>query len=163
MTLTRTDITSIKTMVLNAMLFYPTMILGGYLLLNKSMFLYLLYIAALAVTLIAGRCVICRSCVHYGKPCPSFGFSYLAKIFPKAVGKPFNGRAALVETWIIGACLTLPVITLISSWIGLVKSFSPSENILMGIYIALIIIMSLVHKRTGCDKCEIQDCPLSKV
>ncbi len=151
-----------KTMTLNILLFYSTLTLGGYLLANKSLILFILYTATLTITLIVGRYFVCTPCHYYGKPCPSFGFSYLALIFPKAENKPFSGRAALIETTIIGACLILPVLSWIFSWIGLIKPYSMPEHFLMAIYIVLLISMSLVHKRTGCDKCEIKDCPLSK-
>jgi hypothetical protein len=153
---------AMKTMLINAMLFYPSIILGGYLLLDKSMVLYVLYILILAITVIAGRYIICRSCRYYGKPCHSFGFSYLAKMFPQAENKPFNGKAALIETRIIGGCFSIPIITWILSWIGLVKSYTRTENIFMMIYIVLVVFMSILHKRTACDKCDIKECPLAK-
>lgn len=153
---------SIKTMIFNIILFYSTLILGGYILWVKSVILFILYSGTLIITIITGRYIICRACFYYGKPCPSFGFSYLALIFPKVNNKAFNGRAALIETRVIGACLILPIFSLILSWLGAIKTYSGFDNLLIGIYIVLLASTSIVHTLTGCDKCEIKNCPLSK-
>lgn len=154
---------SYKTMIINILLFYPTLILGGYLLFGKSIAIFIVYLSTLILTITIGRYVICRACHYYGKPCPSFGFSYLAKIFPKDIESSFNGRSALIETWIIGVCLMLPLLSVILSWFQVIGAYSLIEYIMMGIYITLVFSMSLVHKITGCDICEIEDCPLSRV
>ncbi len=155
-------IISIKTMILNIILFYPTLILGGYLLWVKSIPFSLLYSITLIFTIIICRYLICRSCYYYGKPCPSFGFSYLALMFSKGDDKPFNGKAALIETRIITACLLLPIFFLVLSWFGVIETYSISAYILIGIYVIFAISMAIVHDKTGCDKCEIEDCPLSR-
>jgi hypothetical protein len=151
-----------KTMTLNILLFYPTLILGGYLIWDKSMILVILYSATLIVTLIVSRNFVCTPCYYYGKPCPSFGFSYLALIFPKAEKKPFNGRAAQTEARIIIVCSLMPIVALILSLLGITKPFTISELILMGLYVTLVISMGIVHQVTGCNKCEIEECPLSR-
>ena len=151
-----------RTMYLNIVLFYPTLFLGGYLLQGKSMVLFLVYSIMLVLTILTGRYVICRACHYYGKACPSFGFSYLARIFPKDETGNFNGRAALIETRIITGCLLLPVLSLVLSWFGMVEKYSFLEYNLMVIYVALLISVDVVHRVTGCNKCEIKDCPLSK-
>lgn len=152
---------SIKTMIFNTVLFWPSFVLGGYLLWGKSTPLFLVYTIILTVTIITHRYIICRSCFYYGKPCPSFGFSYLAQVFPKAEDRPFNGKAALIETYIITVCALLPILSLILSWAGVINSYSLLEHILTGIFVVLVLSMDIVHKRTGCNKCEIKDCPLS--
>lgn len=154
---------SIKTMVLNSVLFWPGLVLGGYLLWVKSTPLFLVYLIILIATIVAHRYIICKSCFYYGKPCPSFGFSYLAQLFPKTEDKPFNGKAAVIETYIITACALVPILSLVLSWAGLMDSYSLLEYILIGIYVVLVLSASMVHKRTGCNKCQIEDCPLSMV
>ena len=78
---------SIQTLVLKAILFYSAPVLGGYLLWNKSLPIFLAYSIILIVTIIGFRYPICGRCYYYGKPCPSYGFSYLATLFPKVEGK----------------------------------------------------------------------------
>ena len=152
---------SISTMLLNAILFWSSLFLGGYLLWVKSFPIFLAYSIILTVTIITHRYFICKSCFYYGKPCPSFGFSYLARIFPKAEDKPFNGKAAVRETYIILGCLLLPILALILSFTSVVDSYSLLEYILTGVFLILALSADTVHKKTGCSKCEIEGCPLS--
>ena len=154
---------SLKTMVLNSVLFWPSLILGGYLLWVKSTPLFLVYSIILIATIITHRYIICRSCFYYGKPCPSFGFSYLAQLFPKADDKPFNGKAAVIETGILIVCWLLPVLLLILSWTDTIDSYSLLEYVLTGIYVTLLLVVSGFHLITGCSKCEIRECPINKV
>lgn len=153
---------STKTMILNAIVFYSATILGGYILWIKSLPIFLAYSIILIVTVIVCRYFVCSPCFYYGKPCPSFGFSYLAKLFPKAKDKPFNGKAAVIESGIIIVCWLLPVLLLVLSWTGVIDSYSLLEYVLMGIYVALLLGVYGVHQITGCNKCKIKDCPISK-
>lgn len=152
---------SYRIMLLNMALFYPALILGGYLLWGKSMPLFILYAAGLAATLMIGRYVVCRPCPYYGKPCPSFGFSYLAKIFPKARDRSFNGTAAAAETRIITLFLLMPIVPMALSWFGLAEAYMVYEYILMFVYVSLVFATDVVHKETGCNKCPVEACPMA--
>ena len=154
---------STKTIVLNAIAFYLATFLGGYLLWIKSLPIFLAYSIILIVTIIGFRYLVCSPCYYYGKPCPSYGFSYLARIFPKAEDKPFNSTAAVIETGIIILCWLLPILILILSWTCVIDSYSLLEYVLTGIYVTLLLGVTLVHLITGCNKCEIQDCPINKL
>jgi len=142
-------------------LFYSVLGLGGYLLRVKSLPIFLTYAIILIVSILVHRYLICRSCFYYGKPCPSFEFSYIAKIFPKADHKPFNGKAAGREIYITITCLLLPVLALILSWFGVVDSYSFPEYILTGIYVGPFLSAYMVHEKTGCKRYQIEACTFS--
>jgi hypothetical protein len=150
-----------KTMLTNIMLFYPGIFLGSSLLWIKSIPLCLIYLLTLIVTIITCRYLICTGCYYYGKLCPSYGFSYLALMFPKVENGPFHGKAALTEYWIIFACALLPIISVAISWLGIVEKYSIFEYAMTVVYILLVLGADFVHKITGCNKCAIAECPLS--
>jgi len=64
-----------KTMLLNALLFWPSVFLGGYVLWVKSAAMFWVYIAIWLGVVVIGRYFVCRRCKYYGMDCPTFGFS----------------------------------------------------------------------------------------
>lgn len=151
-----------KVMILNVILFWSATFLGGYLLWIKSLPVFLAYSIILVVTIVGFRYWICSPCFYYGKPCPGCGFSYIARIFPKAEGKPFNTKAAMVETGLLILCWLLPILMPILSWTGVIDSYSLLEYVLTGIYVAFVSGSGMAHVITGCNKCENKDCPLCR-
>lgn len=141
--------------------FYMVLGPGVYLLWVKSLPIFLTYAIILIVSILIYRYPICRSCFYYWKPCPSFGFSYIAKIFPKADDRQFNGKAAGREIYITMTCLHLPILALILSWFWVIDSYSFPEYILTGIYVVIFLSAYTVHEKTGCKRCQIEDCPFS--
>ena len=154
---------STKTIVLKSIAFYGSFFLGGYLLWIKSLPIFLAYSIILIVTIIGLRYPVCGSCPYYGKPCPSYGFSYLATIFPKVEGKPFNSKAAMIETALMSLCWLMPILIMVLSWPDVINSYSLLEYVLTGIYVILILGVSIAHVVTGCNKCGIKDCPMNKL
>lgn len=152
-----------KVMLLNIAFLYPLVFLGGYILWQKAQPIFWLYLLIFICILTVDRYFICCPCPYYGKDCPSFGFSYLARIFPKDETRGFNARACMIEFAIFGVLLLLPAIVWVSSFFGRAAAFSTMEHVLVGIFISMVILMEVVHERTGCSKCEIEKCPMSKV
>jgi|GEM_PF-2564785 len=152
-----------KTMLLNALLFWPAVFLGGYVLWGKSVALFWVYVAVWLGVIVLGRYFVCRSCKYYGTDCPTFGYSYLVRIFKKDESQPFNGRACELDALIQMLVMLLPVLAWIFSAFNIVVSqYKTVDHILMGVYVALGILMLGAHSVTGCSKCDIAECRLSK-
>jgi len=151
-----------KVMLLNSLLFYPAIVIGGYALWYKSLTIFAVYVALWIVVLTAGRYLVCRRCKYYGKDCPTFGFSYIARIFRRDESKGFSGRACHIDIAAIGITLFLPTLTWILSAFNIVTSYSNTDHAIMGVYQVLALLMLGVHSATGCNRCDIAECSFSK-
>jgi len=152
-----------KTMLLNALLFWPTVFLGGYVLWGKSAAIFWVYVAVWLGVIVTGRYFACRSCKYYGVDCPTFGYSYLARMFKKDESKPFNGRACHIDALVQMLVMLMPALAWIFSAFDVVVSkYNTTDHILMGVYVALGLLMLCVHSANGCSKCDIAECCLSK-
>lgn len=149
-------------MVLNSLLLYSTAIIGSYVLWENSSVVFWLYVSLWVGVLTLGRYFVCRRCSYYGKNCPSFGFSYIVRIFPKDRTGAFSWPACVVDISAISLILLLPMIVWILSSFDMVPSYSTINHALMGIYVVLSFLMLGVHNITGCNKCDITECRLSK-
>jgi hypothetical protein len=72
-----------QTTLLNSLLFYSAVALGGYVLWGKAALMSWVYAAVWLGVIMLGRYFVCRRCQYYGVDCPSFGYSYLARMFKK--------------------------------------------------------------------------------
>ena len=97
-------------MLLNSLLFYPAVFLGGYVLWGKSAVMFWVYAAVWLGVIVLGRYFVCRRCQYYGVACPSFGYSYLARIFKKDESKPFSGLACHIDAFVQMLVMLLPVL-----------------------------------------------------
>lgn len=151
-----------KSMLLTAPFMYATIPLGGYLLWDKSLIMFGIYVATWIGILTIGRHFVCRPCPHYGKDCPT-GFGHVVRIFPKDTTRKFSGRACIIDVLIIEAALLTPVVIWILSFFNTIDDFSTAEHVLMGVYLALFLGFSTAHEVNGCSKCEQENCPASRV
>ncbi len=152
-----------KTMMLNALLFWPTVFLGGYVLWGKSTAMFWTYGAVWLGVVVLGRYFVCRRCKYYGVDCPTFGYSYLARMFKTDVSKPFSGRACHIDAIVQMLVMLLPFLAWILGFFDIVVSkYSNTDHILTGVYVTLGLLMMCVHNATGCNRCDIAECCLSK-
>ena len=152
-----------QTVLLNSLLFYPTVILGGYVLWEKSLVMFSVYAGVGLGVIVLGRYFVCRRCRYHGVDCPSFGYSYLARIFKKDESKGFSGLACHIDTLVQMVVMLLPVLAWIFGALDIVVSrYGNTDHLLMGIYVALAVSMLGVHTTTGCNRCDIAECRLSK-
>jgi hypothetical protein len=151
-----------KTMLLNSLLFYPMVFIGGYVLWGKSAAMFWVYAAVWFGVIVLGRYFVCRSCKYYGVDCPTFGYSYLARVFRRDASKPFNGRACDIDMLAQMLVMLLPILAWIFSAAGFVVSkYGTVDHALMGVYMVGFLGLS-VHSKNGCSKCDIAECRLSK-
>ncbi len=152
-----------KTMLLNALLFWPMVFLGGYVLWGKSSAMFWVYAAVWLGIFTLGRYFVCRRCKYYGTDCPTFGYSYLARMFKKDESKPFSGRACHIDALVQMLVMLLPILAWIFSAFDIVVSqYKTVDHVLMGVYVALGLLMMAAHSVNGCSKCDIAECRLSK-
>ncbi|NIM14583.1 MAG: hypothetical protein GTO45_21420 [Candidatus Aminicenantes bacterium] len=151
-----------KTMLLNMALFYPMLLLGGYLLWETYIVFFWIYLFMWIGILTLGRYYVCRPCPYCGQDCPSFGFSYLALLFPKSKAEGFNRCAGMIDIVFIFLSLLLPIAVWILSFFGKIAAFSTIKHILIAAYLILAAVVVTVHQVTGCSKCEIAECQASK-
>jgi hypothetical protein len=152
-----------KTMLLNALLFWPTVFLGGYVLWGKSAAMFWVYAAVWLGIIVLGRYFVCRRCKYYGVNCPTFGYSYLARMFKKDESNPFSGRACHIDALLQMLVMLLPVLAWIFSAFDIVVSkYSTTDHVLSGVYLILGLLMLGAHSATGCSKCDIAECRMSK-
>jgi hypothetical protein len=151
-----------RTVVLNSLLLYSTALLGAYVLWENSSVVFWLYVSFWVGVLTVGRYFVCRRCSYYGKDCPSFGFSYIVRIFPKDRTGTFSWPACALDISAITLILIMPIIVWILSVFEIVPNYSIINHALMGLYVALTLAMLGFHSVTGCNKCDIAECRLSK-
>lgn len=151
-----------RTMILNSLLLYSTTLLGGYVLWWSSSLTFWLYLSLWIGVLTVGRYFVCRRCSNYGKVCPSFGFSYIVRIFPKDKTGVFSWPACAVDILAISLLLLLPIIVWILSLFEIVTSYITLYHVLMAIYVLLVFLVLGAHSVTGCSRCNIAECRLSK-
>ena len=151
-----------KTMLLNMALMYSLVLFGGYVLWGNARIVFWIYVMTWIGILTIGRYYVCRPCRYYGQDCPSFGFSHLARILPKGQGKGFSRMAVIIDTSVIVASLLLPMTVWVIGIFSRVVPFDRTDHALMGAYLLLFVVMSKVHSVTGCGKCDIAECPMSK-
>ena len=152
-----------KTMLLNALLFWPTVFLGGYVLWGKSSAIFWIYTAIWIGIFTLGRYFVCRRCKYYGTDCPTFGFSHIARIFRRDESKGFNGRGCEIDIVAHLLVMLLPFLAWIFGFFDIVVSkYSSTDHILTGVYVTLGLLMMCVHNATGCNKCDIAECRMSK-
>lgn len=152
-----------QTMLLNSLLFYAAVLLGGYILCEKSTVIFWLYAAVWLGVIVLGRYFVCRRCKYYGVDCPSFGFSHLARMFKKDESRGFSGLACHIDILVQVLAMLLPVLAWIFSAFDIVvRRYDTTDHVLVGIYVALAFLMLSVHSATGCNRCDIAECRLSK-
>jgi hypothetical protein len=151
-----------KVMLLNISLMLPLVLLGGYILWQTTHLIFWLYLSIWLGILTVGRYYICHRCPYYGQDCPTYGWGHLARVFPKDDTRGFNTRGAMIDYAIIVTSLLLPVVAWLLSFFDVVADFGTVEHVLIGIYLVLAIAVALVHDVTGCGKCELEECPMSK-
>jgi hypothetical protein len=152
-----------QTMLLNSLLFYPAVILGGYVLWEKSLVMFSVYAAVGLGVIVLGRHFVCRRCRYYGVDCPSFGYSYLARMFRKDETKPFSGLACHIDILVQVLVMLLPVLAWIFDGLHVVvPTYDTIDHVLTGTYVVLAVSMLGVHTTTGCNRCDIAECRLSK-
>ena len=152
-----------KTMLLNALLFWPAVFLGGYVLWGKSAVMFGVYAAIWVGIIVLGRYFVCRRCKYYGAACPTFGYSYLARMFKKDETKPFSGLACHIDILVQVLVMLLPVLAWIFGGLHVVvPRYDTIDHVLTGTYVALALSMLGVHIATGCNRCDIAECRLSK-
>jgi len=152
-----------RTMLLNSLLFYPAVFLGGYVLWGKSAVMFWVYAAVWLGVIVLGRYLVCRRCKYYGVDCPSFGYSYLARMFKKDETKGFSGLACHIDAFVQMLVMFLPVLAWILGAFDIaVAKYKTADHILTGVYVTLAVVMLGVHSATGCNRCDIAECRLSK-
>ena len=150
-------------MLLNSLLFYPAVFLGGYVLWGKSAAMFWVYAAVWLGVIVLGRYFVCRRCKYYGAACPTFGYSYLARMFKKDETKPFSGLACYIDILVQVLVMLLPVLAWILGGLHVVvPSYDTIDHVLTGVYVALAVLMLGVHSATGCARCDIAECRLSR-
>lgn len=149
-------------MLLNIALGLASLLLGGYILWQTSPPFFWLYLGVWVGVLTVGRYFVCRSCPYYGQDCPTYGWGHLTRLmYRRDDVRGFNSRAATIEFGVILVTDLLPVIAWATSFSGQVAEFGRNEHILTACYLALAVAGLLVHQRTGCAKCELEECPFS--
>ena len=152
-----------RTMLLNSLIFYSAIVLGGYVLWGKSTAMFSVYAAVWLGIIVLGRYFVCRRCKYYGVDCPSFAFSHLARMFKKDESRGFSGLACHIDILVQVLVMLLPVLAWILSVFDIVvRRSDTTDHVLMGIYVALALVMLGVHSATGCNRCDIAECRLSK-
>jgi hypothetical protein len=152
-----------RTMLLNSLLFYPAVLLGGYLLWGKSTVMFWVYAGVWLGVIVLGRYLVCRRCRYYGMDCPTFGYSYLARMYKKDETKPFNGLACHIEILVQVLVMLLPVLAWILGGLHVVvPTYDTIDHVLTGTYVALAVSMLGVYTATGCNRCDIVECRLSR-
>ena len=152
-----------RTMLLNSLLFYPAVLLGGYVLWGKSLVIFSVYVAVWLGVIVLGRYFVCRHCKYYGVDCPTFGYSHLARMFKKDETKPFSGLACHIDILVQVLVMLLPVLAWILGGLHVVvPRYDTSDHVLTGIYVTLAVSMLGVYTATGCNRCDIAECRLSK-
>ena len=152
-----------QTMLLNALLFYPAVILGGYILWGKSAAMFWVFTGVWLGVIVLGRYFVCRRCKYYGMDCPTFGYSYLARMFKKDETEPFSGLACHIEILVQVLVMLLPVLAWIFGGLHIiVPRYDTIDHVLTGAYVALALSMLGVYTATGCNRCDIAECRLSK-
>jgi hypothetical protein len=152
-----------RTMLLNSLLFYPAVFLGGYVLWGKSVVMFSVYAAVWLGVIFLGRYLVCRRCKYYGADCPTFGYSHLARMYKKDETKPFSGLACHIEILVQVLVMLLPVLAWILGGLHVVvPRYETIDHVLTGTYVALAVSMLGVYTATGCNRCDIAECRLSK-
>jgi len=154
-----------RTMVINSTLFVLTILLTVIILVQKSIEGLILFLLCLFIIIIPFRWIICRNCKYYGLICPSFGFSLVAKLFPpkKPEARIFQRTPVVIDVFLIGFTFLIPIIIWIASFLPNYSIYySPFDHFVMIGYILLALVMTIVHNRTACSKCDIKDCWLCR-
>jgi hypothetical protein len=95
--------------------------------------------------------------------CPSFGYSYMARIFKKDESKPFSGLACHIDAFVQMLVMLLPVLAwMLGAFDIAVAKYKTTDHIIMGIYVIVAVLMLSVHSVTGCNRCDIAECRLSR-
>jgi len=152
-----------KTMLLNALIFWPAVFLGGYVLWGKSAAMFWAYTAIWVGIIVLGRYFVCRRCKYYGTDCPTFGFSHIVRVFRKDESKGFTWQGCMIDMAAHLLALFIPIFAWIFGAFNVVVSeYGTVDHALMGVYIVLTLSMMAVHNATGCSKCDIAECRASK-
>lgn len=151
-----------KSMLLTAPFMYATIALGGYLLWDKSLIFFGIYMATWIGILTIGRHFVCRPCPHYGEDCPT-GFGHIVRMYPKDTTREFSGKACITDVLAIEVALFIPIVIWILSFVNIVDDFNTLEHVLMAVYLVLFSSFSTAHTVYGCNKCQQENCPASGV
>lgn len=95
--------------------------------------------------------------------CPTFGYSYLARMFKKDESRPFSGRACHIDALVQMLVMLLPIVAWILGAFDIaVSNYGATDHILSGVYVVLGLLMLGAHSATGCNKCDIAECRMSR-
>jgi hypothetical protein len=84
-------------------------------------------------------------------------------MFRKDESKPFSGRACHIDALVQMLVMLLPFLAWIFGLFDIVVSkYGTTDHILTGVYVTLGLLMMCVYNSTGCSKCDIAECRLSK-
>ena len=83
-------------------------------------------------------------------------------MFSRDDTRGFNGRAAVVDFGAIVAVTLLPIVVWVIGFTGKVADFGTTEHVLVGLFAALVVAGFVVHQGTGCNRCELHECPFSR-
>ncbi len=155
---------SLKVILLNNGLKYPTLLLGGYILWENSLPFFLVYLLIWIGLQTVGRYFVCRACPYFGQVCPDFGFGYMARvIFSKDDTRGFNALACMVDFVFVVILFLLPVVVWLLSLVGgFVEPFNANDHTLAVTYLVFSSTVGVAHFLTACGTCEVSGCPLSK-
>ena len=133
----------------------PQLIIVLITVLYASILLYLLcwalliiYFCLWVLFIVLNHRLVCRDCKYHGTFCGSFGLGILS-IFKPSGKEAFNHKKAR-------NCMIFFLIVLIYPLILLF--FLPPHWIWPLIYLILVIITFLLHKKLGCAKCDLTHC-----
>ncbi len=141
--------------------FFFTILLSIVILAQKSIEGLIIFLVCLFVIIIPFRWIVCRNCKYYGLICPSFGFSLVAKLSPpkKLEERVFQRTAVVIDVFLIGFTYLIPVIIWVGSFLSISSvNYSQLDHVVMIGYIMLALVITFVHNRTACSKCDITDC-----
>lgn len=136
--------------------------LGACILFVKSLALFIPYVVLWAGIMTVNRYFICCACRYYGDDCPTFGWSYLAPVFPRRADARFNARAAMAEAAETIIIVCLPLLAWVLSAFRVVGAYTMAEHLIVSVYGVLAVAALVVHQTTGCGHCDVAECPWSK-
>jgi hypothetical protein len=148
-------------MIINTTLFVLTILLSIAILTLKSIEGLVIFLLCLFFIIIPFRWIVCRNCKYYGLVCPSFGFSLVAKLFPpkKPEERVFQRTAVVIDVFLIGFTFFIPVIIWVASFLPISSvNYTQFDHYVMIGYIMIALLMTFIHNRTACSKCDITDC-----
>jgi len=152
---------------INLVILFIAIGLSTAMLVLKALWIYLgIYYLCWGLYIIVGRYVTCRHCDFLGKPCPSWFMGMIAGKLYKRSDKPnfcADGgfrNALLFDISFLLIAVLIPLIAYIIE--ALTGTLLALEWTLFAIYLIIALLMLIIHSLTGCRKCPIADCPMSR-